>query len=125
ETKPGEGDGDGDGDGASGPGAEILVAPELSFPRLSHAQWENTVQTLLQLDEPTELSASFYPDPSDSSTFDNNRDSQSVNADLWADYQRAAEEIGAMVAADSEILASVVDGADNDPDAFIRSFGKR
>ncbi len=122
----GTGGGDATGSGAEGPGAEVLVAPELAFPRLSHPQWENTVQSLFHLEEATGLSASFYPDPSASSTFDNNQDSQSVTAGLWADYQRAAEEMGAMVTSDPALLSKIVDpSAPTDPEAFIETFVER
>ena len=105
------------------PGAEILVAPELAFPRLSHGQWENTIQSLFQLTEPTGLSSSFYPDPSASSTFDNNQDSQSVTAELWADYERAAEDLAVMITADPELVAKIVDpSAPTSPEAFIDAF---
>lgn len=118
--------GESSGGGANGPGAEILAVEELAFPRLSHNQWENTVQSLLHLDAPPGLSSSFYPDPSASSTFDNNKDSKSVTADLWADYERAAEELGAMVAADPSMIAKIV--APSDPtsaSAFIDTFVTR
>src|SRR6187549_1111573 len=60
------------------------------FPRLSHLQWENTVQDLFYLAEPTGLSASFTGDPL-GGVFDNNEASLLVTPGLWADYQTAAE----------------------------------
>ncbi|KYF95194.1 hypothetical protein BE18_35975, partial [Sorangium cellulosum] len=52
------------GDGASpGGAAAAQVAERSMFPRLSHAQWENTVRDLLRLDDRPGLSASFTTDP--------------------------------------------------------------
>jgi len=123
----GSGGGEPSGAGSGGgPDAEILVAPQLAFPRLSHGQWENTVQSLFRLEEPVGLSTSFYPDTGAGSTFDNNQDAQSVTADLWLDYQRAAEEMGVMITSSDELLAKIVDPSSaTSAEAFVASFGKR
>src|SRR5689334_4461968 len=49
--------------GGPGGAAEAQVAERSMFPRLSHAQWENTVRDLLRLDDRPGLSASFTSDP--------------------------------------------------------------
>ena len=78
-----------EGDTGEDPGAVLL--PETSrFPRLSHAQWENTVQDLFELPEATGLSSLFIGDPI-SGGFDNNSEALKVASVLWTDYQRAAE----------------------------------
>ena len=121
------GDSDDPGETGDDPGATLL--PETSrFPRLSHAQWENTIQDLFELPEQTGLSSLFIGDPI-SGGFDNNSETLQVSATLWSDYQRAAEEIAATVAADPEILARIVPAVDGDSDvkarAFITTFGRR
>src|SRR5262249_41242104 len=93
------------------------------FPRLSHAQWETTVQDLFQLPAPTGLSESFQPDPP-LGRFDNNIARLGVTAGLWRDYQRAAETVAEMVAKDPALLAGVVATA-TDPHDVVTSFGLR
>ncbi|MFT3775318.1 MAG: DUF1592 domain-containing protein [Minicystis sp.] len=99
------------------------------FPRLSHLQWENTVQDLLYLSAPSGLSASFTGDPL-GGIFDNNESSLMVTPGLWADYQLAAEELSAKVTSDPALLAKLIP-ADAPSDAagktkaFIESFGMR
>lgn len=135
--------GDGSADGPTDPGHDDdageetgddtgMTAAELPqtsrFPRLSHAQWENTIQDLFELPEVPGLSKLFIGDPI-SGGFDNNTDALQVSATLWSDYQRAAEEIAGMVAADPAILAKIVPAVDGDSDAkaraFITAFGRR
>ncbi|HSN99316.1 MAG TPA: DUF1587 domain-containing protein, partial [Candidatus Nanopelagicales bacterium] len=117
----------GDDEGKSTPSP--AQAPQSRFPRLSHAQWENTVRDLLRLDDVTGLSASFTGDPL-GGVFDNNETALQVTPGLWADYQIAAEELSAMVTADPDLLAGILptDGG-ADPDAraraFIDAFGRR
>ncbi len=105
-------------------------APRLRFPRLSHAQWERTVQDLFHLDAPTGLSVSFTPDPLGGKAFDNNESSLQVTPGLWADYQRAAEEIASQITSDPAALANVLPAnlpADlaGKRAAFLTDFGKR
>lgn len=121
---PGSGAGGGTGSGGNGTGElPIETAPRLAFPRLSHAQWENTVVDLFALDAPTGLSSSFYPDPSAASTFDNDESAQQVTEELWLDYQRAAGEVATMVASSPDLLARI--GATGDAASWIESFGRR
>lgn len=127
------GDPYGTGDGGSGTGVEDPaneVAARLRFPRLSHAQWERTVADLFLLDAETGLSASFTPDPLGGKAFDNNESSLQVTPNLWADYQRAAEEVALLITSDPALLAKIAP-ADLPADpaakkkAFLESFGKR
>ncbi|NUO52175.1 MAG: DUF1592 domain-containing protein, partial [Polyangiaceae bacterium] len=133
----------GDGnDGPGGPGSDdddscvgctesgIQVVASSRFPRLSHAQWENTIVDLFGLAAPTDLSSSFAPDPLGGKAFDNNEASLSVSTNLWGDYQAAAEEVATMVTADPALLAKIVPSdLPSDPtarrDAWIATFGKR
>ena len=67
-------DGSGDGSDSDGPGpsASEVPAPSARIARLSHTQWENTVQDLLYLDSPTGFSAAFRADPTNAGyLFDN------------------------------------------------------
>lgn len=128
------GDPYGTDDGGTTPGGGEIpadaVAARLRFPRLSHAQWERTVMDLFHLDAPTGLAASFTPDPLGGKAFDNNESSLQVTPNLWADYQRAAEEVALLVTSDPALLAKIAP-ADLPADpaakkkAFLETFGKR
>lgn len=99
------------------------------FPRLSHLQWESTVQDLLYLAQPPGLSASFTGDPL-GGVFDNNESSLLVTPGLWADYQLAAEDLSVVVTSDAAKLAKLMPpDAPSDPaartKAFLENFGRR
>jgi len=116
------------GAGANGPGGDVQVVPHSRFPRLSHRQWENTVQDLLHLDAPTGLSTAFYPDPLGGKAFDNNESVLQVTPQLWAAYETAAEKVATMVMDDPAKLAKVLPAnLPTDPAAkkaaFIDDFG--
>lgn len=131
DGQPGASDGDGDGDGCVGcTESGIQIVESSRFPRLSHAQWENTVVDLFSLPSQTGLSSSFAPDPLGGKAFDNNEASLSVSSTLWSDYQTAAEEVATMVTGDPTLLANIVpsDLPASGParrDAWITHFGKR
>ena len=116
------------GESADDGGSPVELRETSRFPRLSHAQWENTIQDLFELPETTGLSSLFIGDPI-SGGFDNNSEALQVSATLWSDYQRAAEQIAGQVAVDPEILARIVPAVDGDSDAkaraFITEFGRR
>jgi hypothetical protein len=119
-----------DGNGPGNNPAVVQVAPQSEFPRLSHRQWERTVKDLFHLDSETGLSSSFTPDPLGGKAFDNNESSLQVTPGLWADYQRAAEEIALQVTSDPKLLAKILPAdLPGDPAAkkaaFLSSFGKR
>lgn len=95
------------------------------FPRLSHVQWENTIQDLFRLQQPLDLANGFDADPP-LGRFDNNVNRLKVTSGLWQDYQRAAEVVAETVTQDADTLATIVPGtADGDERAFIESFGAR
>lgn len=109
---------------------ENQVAAHLRFPRLSHAQWERTIMDLFHLDAPTGLSSSFTPDPLGGKAFDNNEVALQVTPNLWADYQRAAEEVAVLVTSNPALLEKIAPAdLPSDPAAkkaaFLGSFGKR
>jgi len=89
------------------------------YPRLSHAQWENTVRDLLRLEARPGLSDSFSLDPDDSRFDTTGR--HIVSGNLWLDYQRAAEELASDIASDSAMLDALVPGASTQ-EAFVEEF---
>jgi len=97
-------------------------------PRLSHRQWENATQQILQLPAPSGLSAAFLDDAT-TGVFDNNGAELSVGGVLWGDYQRAAEALATQVTDDPAALARIVpDDLPTDSErarAFIRHIGLR
>lgn len=117
-------------DNGNGPGPSAATIPfQSAYPRLTHAQWENTTRDLLKLDARPGLSASFTSDPL-GGVFDNDESVLQVTPPLWADYQLAAEELAAMVIADQQQLAKIVpadtgQGVEARGREFITTFGKR
>jgi len=92
----------GTGTGGPGPGfmGPVVTKPSATsrFVRLNHEQWENTVRDILKLAAPLGLSSAFVAEPL-RSTFDTNGTLLSVGADLWDDYQTAAETVATKVCA--------------------------
>ena len=88
--------------------AEHAPEPRARFVRLTHLQWERSVQDLFSLVEPTGLSATFLPDGG-TGGFSTDSAHLEVTHDLWVDYQRAAEEVAQFVARSPERLARIVD----------------
>ena len=128
------GTGSGTTTGGSGGGSfngTVVSQPGVTsrFVRLNHQQWENTVRDLLRIAAPLGLSTAFVAEPL-RSTFDTNGSLLSVNADLWQDYQTAAETLAAKIAHDPKLLAAIVpSGAPSDlagkAKALIQDFGRR
>ena len=131
-TNPDDGSGggsDSDSDDTGPAGAEV-PAPSARVARLTHAQWENTVQDLLYLDAPTGFSASFRADPSNAGyLFDNSAAALEVDQALWSGYQRAAVDTAALAVTTPTVMQAIlpVDGGDDAAraDAFVREFGLR
>lgn len=102
-------------------GLEIKGKPKYHrVIRLTHEQWESAVQDALGLATPPEQASGFIPDPPDG-TFSNNERALYVTDSLRLDYQRAAEEVAAGVAENSELLSSW----GSDPDTVIQAVGRR
>jgi len=117
------------GDDGLGP-VDELPAPSTRFSRLTHEQWENTVQDLLYLAEPTGLSSEFRADPFEGGfIFDNNAAALEVDQALWSGYQRAADELALMASTDAAIVDAIAPdtGADEATRArtFVETFGQR
>ena len=133
------GKGAGSGDGETGPDqtggdvSEETVAGGVSrFRRLTHAQWERTIQDLFGIEEPVGFSSSFRSDPTQSGyLFEGNGDALEVDQALWSSYQTAALSIAKRVVEDDEILARIVpagfgEGATlHEARTFIEEFGLR
>ena len=88
-------------------GATGELAAGSAFPRLTHAQWENSVRDLLRLAATPNLSGSFEPDTR-LSFFDNNVRALRVSSDLWGNYQAAAETLAEAVTADATVLTGLL-----------------
>lgn len=88
-------------------GATGELAAATAFPRLTHAQWENTVKDVLRLQETPNLAGAFEPDTS-ISFFDNNTRALRVSGDLWSSYQQAAETLAESVTADPDALSRLL-----------------
>jgi hypothetical protein len=105
------------------------LAAATAFPRLTHAQWENSVRDVLRLQAAPALSGSFEPDTR-VSFFDNNSRALRVSSDLWDNYRSAAETLAEAVTTDGTALARLL-GSDLPSDplerirAFVRDLGRR
>lgn len=118
----------------SRPKPELLV-DSTRFPRLTHKQWENTVQELLHLDKPLGLSSSFTTDPP-GSTFANDSAVLQMTPGLFTDEAEACEQISDLLGSDALMRAKIVppgssgaSGSAGDATAkataFVTSFGAR
>lgn len=102
----------GGGGGHNGVFTEDTPVPMTRTARLSHEQWENSVQDLLRLDAPSGLSSTFRNDPAQAGfLFGNNTETLEVDQALWGTYQRAAQQIAAQVAGDPAQIARLSTGA--------------
>lgn len=114
----------------SNPTPEISPAPAPRVARLTHAQWTNTVQALLQLASPPAAALELRGDPAQSGfIFDNNADALEIDQVLWGAYQRAAAAIASEVTGDPAKLARIVPAAGGDDAqrarAFVTELGRR
>jgi hypothetical protein len=97
------------------------TASTTRFPRLSHAQWESTIQDLFHLDAPSGLTTAFAPDPG--SRFDTNVDLRTIDRTHWLDYQNASEILAARIVNDPAQLSRIVpSNLPTDPAASARMF---
>jgi hypothetical protein len=110
-------------------GATGELAAGTAFPRLTHAQWENSVRDVLRLQAVPDLSDSFEPDTR-ISFFNNNARALRVSSDLWGDYQGAAESLAEAVTADGAALGRLLptdlpSDATERVRALVRDLGRR
>lgn len=97
------------GDDDDLPEGVVLPAPQTRVPRLTHEQWEATVQDLLYLDGPTGLVDTLRTDslPGDA-VFSNRGDVLQVDEVLWGGYQRAAAALAERVTSDPTLLGRIL-----------------
>lgn len=111
-------------------GCVEIAASTSRFPRLSHAQWEQSVRDLLRLPATSDLSSTFPPD-APRGLFDNDGAELSVSGDLRTEYQRSAERLAEQVATDPDALMRILPtDLPASPDtararAFLEGFGLR
>lgn len=125
----GDGGSGDDGSADDGGTSDELGPGDSRFPRLSHAQWENSVRDLLHLPDITGLSSNFVDDPV-SGGFDNKGSAFNVGATLWGDYQRAAETVAELATTDPTVMAAITpadtgQGLEARATEFIETFGLR
>jgi hypothetical protein len=118
--------GTGGSSGSGGSGASVQgVAVVTRVARLTHSQYDNTVDALLGVtDKPA---SSFAPDSADGYAFDNGINLR-VDGRLGPQYRAAAEELAEKVAADSAFLGRIVGCTEQTSgcsDQFIAELGKR
>lgn len=120
-ARPGQDDGD-------FPEGVVVPAPQTRAPRLTHHEWERTVQELLHLEEETGLVESLRADalPGEA-VFRNPGASLSVDDVLWGGYQRAATTLAARVTSDPARLAELAPYSADEAGAteFVREMGLR
>lgn len=93
--------------------------------RLSHSQYQRTLQDLLGISESLELT--FPPDASNGFGFDTSN-AYLVDPRLGPQYRAMAESLAARAAADAALVAHVAPCVENTPvcrDRFLVSFGER
>lgn len=91
--------------------------------RLTHHQWERSVQYLLQLAGPTGQESGLTDDAQAISDFSNNEEGLVVSGTLWNDYAQAARALASQVATDAAALSAIYPGTD--AAGFIAEFGRR
>ncbi|HEY2903778.1 MAG TPA: DUF1592 domain-containing protein [Polyangia bacterium] len=112
---------------ASGPISSV-ASDSTRFPRLTHAQWENTTRDLLRMASVSGLSSTFVAEPLQSA-FNNNGSVLNVDQDMREDYQGAAETLAHKVASTPAMLTALTPAAPADAagkmNAFLKTFGAR
>jgi hypothetical protein len=133
---PGAGTGTGTGmgtqdlGGIGNPGKPDGIGYATRVPKLTNAQWENSVRDLLRLDQPSNLSGEFTQEPGDKGYETVAAATLTVSGDAWARYQSAAEALATQVTSDAAKLAKIMPAGTfaNDAargEAFITQFGAR
>ncbi len=102
-----------------------LPSPSSRTPRLSHAEYRNTLSDLLKLplQQISQLTSFLIGDPQ-TSLFANSGE-LTVTSPLWQDYQRVAEELSSIAVPDTAALAKLAGGSASTGKAFIEGFGRR
>ena len=101
------------------------VAPVTRVARLTHSQYQTTVNDLFGIDD--DSTAAFAPDALNGAAFDTSVDFR-VDARLGPQYRTAAEALAQRAVSDDAVFKRIVtcDTADTAcPSTFIRAFGTR
>jgi hypothetical protein len=91
--------------------------------RLTNSQWENSVTDILRFETPSNLSSGLAP-PVGGTAFANNERNLFVDSRAFPNFEAAAEAAASIATESSEALARVY-GDDLDPEAFVRTLGRR
>lgn len=90
--------------------------------RLTHDQWENSVRYLLAIDE-TGQRLNLAEDITGFYAFSNHEELLFLNANLYNDYQMAAEELAAAIGMDPDAIRAI--HPNEDARDFIETVGRR
>jgi hypothetical protein len=90
--------------------------------RLTHEQWENSTRSLLNIDD-TQQQQNLAEDASAVYDFSNHEELLLLNANLYRDYQMAAEELAAAIGMDEGALNAIF--PQQDARGFIETVGRR
>ncbi len=90
--------------------------------RLTHPQWEQSARFILNVDD-TQQQQNLAEDVSAVYTFSNHEELLFMNANLYRDYQLAAEELAASIGADDAAIQAIYPG--EDAQGFIETVGRR
>ncbi len=101
-----------------------VPSPSPRFRRLTHAQWDNTVQDLFLLGAPPDTGGTFNSDPA-IGFFEEDVRRLNVSSGLWRDYQRAAEAMAEQATESAAVVDTWLAEPSTDADSFIRQFGAR
>lgn len=97
------------GTGRSGDPRVESPGPSSRLPRLNNLEYENTVTDLLRLPAKPNVASTFVTD-STGARFDTNGALLNVDSTVWADYQRAAEQLALSATADMAALSRTFGG---------------
>ncbi|MBL8920295.1 MAG: DUF1592 domain-containing protein [Myxococcaceae bacterium] len=98
------------GTGRPGDPAVESPGPSSRLPRLNNVEYENTVTDLLRLPARPNVASTFVAD-STGARFDTNGALLNVDSTVWADYQRAAEQLALAATADMAALSRTFGGS--------------
>ncbi len=86
-----------------------LPAANTRVARLSHGEFENTVQDLMKSSTPLGVTKAYVNDPT-STLFTNNGGELTVLGNQWLDYQKTAEELAQKATATADALTQFCGG---------------
>lgn len=93
--------------------------------RLSHRQWLNSVNDVLDLELGGEATAGFSDDTLGATYFDNDAERLQVASELWMDYLEAAESVARQVTATPADVEKLTTMYGADAETFVAALGRR